>query len=77
MDELRKDVNDMTDWDNRLADDGRWQQARGQIRETWGDLTDDDLDRSRGSWDGLVGAIKEKTGEAADAISDKLRSFFR
>ena len=69
--------NEMVDWDNRLADDGRWQQARGQIRQTWGAITDDELDGARGNWDSLVGAIKEKTGEAADAIGDKLRSFFR
>ena len=69
--------NEMVDWDSRLADDGRWQQARGQIRQTWGDVTDDELNSARGNWDSLVGAIKEKTGEAADAIGDKLRSFFR
>jgi uncharacterized protein YjbJ (UPF0337 family) len=68
---------DMVDWDSRLADEGRWQQVRGRIRETWGTVTDDELDQSRGSWDRLVGAIKEKTGETADTISDKLRGFFR
>lgn len=65
------------DWNSRLADEGRWQQVRGQIRQTWGTITDDELDNARGSWDRLVGAIKEKSGEAADAISDKLRGFFR
>lgn len=65
------------DWNSRLADEGRWQQVRGRIRQTWGTITDDELDNARGSWDRLVGAIKEKTGEAADAIDDKLRGFFR
>ena len=65
------------DWNSRLADEGRWQQARGQIRQTWGNLTADELDSARGSWDRLVGVLKEKTGETADAISDKLRGFFR
>lgn len=73
MDEAQETV----DWNNRLADEGRWQNARGHIRQTWGDMTDDELDTARGSWDRLVGAIKEKTGEAADAIDDKLRGFFR
>ena len=65
------------DWNSRLADEGRWQQARGQIRQTWGTLTDDELDSARGSWDRLVGVLKEKTGETADTIGDKLREFFR
>ena len=73
MDEAQESV----DWNSRLADEGRWQQARGRIRQTWGNMTDDDIDTARGSWDRLVGAIKEKTGEAADTIDDKLRGFFR
>ena len=74
MDDMMKDT---VDWNGRLADEGRWQQARGRIRQTWGALTDDELDGARGNWDSLVGAIKEKTGEAADAIGDKLRSIFQ
>jgi len=73
MDEAQETV----DWNSRLADEGRWQNARGRIRQTWGDMTDDEIDTARGSWDRLVGAIKEKTGEAADTINDKLRGFFR
>jgi len=73
MDEVQETV----DWNSRLADEGRWQNARGRIRQTWGDMTDDEIDTARGSWDRLVGAIKEKTGEAADTINDKLRGFFR
>jgi len=71
------DTQESVDWNSRLADEGRWQQARGRIRQTWGSLTDDELDSARGSWDRLVGVIKEKTGEAADAIDDKLRGYFR
>ncbi len=77
MDNDMVDTQESVDWNSRLADEGRWQQARGRIRQTWGSLTDDELDSARGSWDRLVGAIKEKTGEAADAIDDKLRGYFR
>ena len=65
-----------SDWSDRLADEGRWQQARGMIRQTWGDVTDQELEQSRGSWDRLVGAIKEKTGESADAIERRLQEIF-
>jgi len=77
MDNDMVDTPESVDWNSRLADEGRWQQARGRIRQTWGSLTDDELDSARGSWDRLVGAIKEKTGEAADTIDDKLRGYFR
>ena len=51
---------------------GKWQNAKGHIKEAWGDLTDDDLDRSEGKWDQVVGTIREKTGEAGNAIEEKL-----
>jgi uncharacterized protein YjbJ (UPF0337 family) len=61
---------------DQMIDEGRWQRVRGKIRETWGDITDDEIDQSRGNWDQLVGRIKEKTGEAGDAVERKLREWF-
>jgi len=77
MSDAMEDTKETIDWNSRLADEGRWQQVRGRIRQTWGTITDDELDNARGSWDRLVGAITATPGEAADAIDDKLRGFFR
>jgi uncharacterized protein YjbJ (UPF0337 family) len=55
-----------------LRAEGKWDQMKGRVKEAWGDLTDDDLDKSEGKMDRLVGTIKEKTGEAADKIEEKL-----
>jgi uncharacterized protein YjbJ (UPF0337 family) len=46
---------------------------RGRIKEAWGDLTDDDLDKTEGKWDQVVGAVKRKTGESVDAVESRLR----
>lgn len=51
---------------------GRWQEAKGEIKETWGDLTDDELDKAEGNWDQLVGAIRQRTGETVEDIEQKL-----
>jgi uncharacterized protein YjbJ (UPF0337 family) len=56
--------------------EGKWDQAKGRVKEAWGALTDDDLDRTEGKFDRIVGTIKEKTGEAVDAIEQKLRDIF-
>lgn len=56
-----------------LKMDGKWDQTKGRIKEAWGALTDDDLDRSEGRWETLVGTIKEKTGEGIDAVEKKLK----
>jgi uncharacterized protein YjbJ (UPF0337 family) len=59
-----------------LKADGKWDQAKGRIKEAWGALTDDDLDRTEGKFDRVVGTIKEKTGEAADVVERKLHDMF-
>lgn len=64
-----------TDMSQRLQEDGRWETIRGHIREEWADLTDQELEHARGSWDMLVGTIKEKTGEAIEDIERKLKDW--
>jgi len=54
------------------SDEGRIQQLRGRLRGIWGEVTDDDVDRAQGSFDRLVGIVKEKTGEAEEAIRERL-----
>jgi uncharacterized protein YjbJ (UPF0337 family) len=38
----------------------RWTQLRGQLRENWGKLTNDDLDRVQGRWEQLIGLLQER-----------------
>jgi uncharacterized protein YjbJ (UPF0337 family) len=52
---------------------GKWDQLKGEIRMTWGDLTDDDVDRIAGSRQKLAGQLREKYGwtqEKADSAID-------
>jgi len=58
----------------RLEMEGKWDQARGRVKEAWGVLTDDE--RTEGKWDRLVGLIKERTGESAGDAERKLRELF-
>lgn len=52
--------------------EGRWDQLKGKAKQSWGDLTDDDLDVAEGKYDEMVGRIKEKTGETEEAIRSRL-----
>lgn len=45
---------------------GKWKQMRGQVKQWWGDLTDDDLDQIDGSMDKLVGRLQERYGYAKE-----------
>jgi uncharacterized protein YjbJ (UPF0337 family) len=39
---------------------GEWKQFRGKVKEQWGKLTDDDLDRIEGKRDQLLGAVQTR-----------------
>ncbi len=45
---------------------GNWTQFRGKVRESWGDLTDDDVARIEGNQEQLVGRIQERYGIAKE-----------
>lgn len=53
---------------------GNWKQIKGQVKEAWGELTDDELDQIEGRRDRLVGKLQEKYGytrERAEAEIDR------
>lgn len=53
------------DWD-RI--EGNWKQFKGQVKEQWGKLTDDELDEIAGRRDQLEGKIQERYGLAKDQV---------
>ncbi|MBF0332095.1 MAG: CsbD family protein, partial [Alphaproteobacteria bacterium] len=53
---------------------GNWNEIKGKVKEQWGDLTDDELERMEGKRDQLVGTIQKRYGytkeEAERRVSD-------
>jgi uncharacterized protein YjbJ (UPF0337 family) len=47
---------------------GQWNRIKGQVKEKWGQLSDNDLQIDNGNIDQLIGRIQQKTGEAREAI---------
>ncbi len=58
---------------------GKWKQLKGSMREWWGELTDDDLERIAGKKDKLVGILQERYGwtreRAEDEVMARLRDY--
>ena len=52
---------------------GQWNQFKGQIKQHWGQLTDDDLMKAQGNFDQLVGLIQQRTGQSKMAIERELQ----
>jgi len=42
--------------------EGKWKEMRGQVKEWWGKLTDDDLEQIGGKADQLIGLLQQKYG---------------
>ena len=54
--------------------EGRWDQLKGKVQQTWGEITDDDLDVAEGNVDELIGRVEERTGESRDQIEEKINA---
>ncbi|MEZ6090197.1 MAG: CsbD family protein [Pirellulaceae bacterium] len=51
---------------------GHWNEVKGRLQEHWGQLTEDDFSRARGSAEQLVGVVQQKTGATRREIEDFL-----
>ena len=47
---------------------GQWNQLKGQVKQKWGQLTDDDLNVAGGNLDQVIGKIQQRTGEGREVI---------
>lgn len=53
--------------------EGKWKQVKGRLREQWGKLTDDELDKARGNAEYLAGRIQERCGTSRDEALRRIR----
>lgn len=58
--------------------EGKWKEMKGQVKEWWGKLTDDDLEQVGGKADQLIGILQQKYGytkeQAEKELNDKLEA---
>jgi len=56
--------------------EGNWKQMQGQVKEWWGNLTDDDLSKIDGKRDKLVGTLQERYGYAKERAEQEVTRRF-
>ena len=56
---------------------GQWKQLRGEIRQRWNKLTDDDLDVADGKLETLEGRLQERYGWEKERTKQELDSWMR
>ena len=52
---------------------GKWLEVKGDITKKWGELTDDDLERTKGNFNSLVGVVVQKMGLKTEEVSQQLK----
>jgi len=56
---------------------GQWRQMRGQLKQWWGKLADEDFDRIAGQKDKLIGSVQEKYGYTRDMAEQEIEKHFK
>jgi len=52
--------------------EGKWKQVKGQFKQKYGNLTDDDTTYAEGKFDEMVGRMQEKTGKTKEEIRKEI-----
>lgn len=55
---------------------GKWAQAKGNVKEWWGKLTNDDIEQVDGKYDKLVGKIQEHYGHSREQAEKECKEKF-
>ncbi len=57
--------------------EGKWKELKGKVRNQWGKLTDDDIERVKGKTEELAGILQQKYGygkvQAEKEINDWMK----
>jgi uncharacterized protein YjbJ (UPF0337 family) len=72
MDANNNGIDDTTE----LRARGNWNEIKGQAKQKWGSLTDDDLNYEEGKQDEWYGRLQQKTGETIDDIKNWFQRTF-
>ncbi|MGI0106582.1 CsbD family protein [Salinimicrobium sp. WS361] len=52
--------------------EGKWKQIKGQFKQKYGDLTDDDVTYHEGRFDEMLGRLQEKTGRSKEELKKEI-----
>ena len=55
--------------------EGKWKQVKGEVKNFWGKLTDDDVTRLDGSSEKLAGVLQERYGYTKDEAHKEITQF--
>lgn len=54
---------------------GKWKEIKGDLRKAWGNVTDDEWEKTKGDSTAIAGILQQKYGLAKDDASEKVGKF--
>ncbi|WP_276167851.1 CsbD family protein [Zobellia alginiliquefaciens] len=55
--------------------EGKWNQVKGQFKQKYGNLTDDDVTYSEGRFDEMLGKVQEKVGKGKEELKEEISNW--
>ena len=62
---------------NKDIIEGKWNEVKGKIKETWAKFTDDDVTAMKGNYDELHGHLQKKYGYDKDKANEEINNFVK
>lgn len=54
---------------------GKWKEIKGDLRKAWGNITDDEWEKTKGDSTAIAGILQQKYGFAKEDASEKVGKF--
>jgi uncharacterized protein YjbJ (UPF0337 family) len=56
---------------------GKWKEIKGQLKQQWGKLTDNEISQMQGTYEELEGVLQKKYGYAKNEAKREIESFIK
>jgi uncharacterized protein YjbJ (UPF0337 family) len=47
---------------------GKWNEIKGELRKTWGNITDDEFEKTKGDAQAIAGIVQQRYGLAKEDL---------
>lgn len=55
--------------------EGKWKQIKGEFKQKYGKITNDEFTEAEGSFDKLAGKVQEKYGKTKEELKDEIEKW--
>lgn len=62
---------------NKDTFEGKWKEMKGEVKQQWGKLTDDDLAQINGSYEEMEGRIQKAYGYQKEEARKQINEFLK